>query len=188
MAKKSIIDPAFLRKLVRYEPETGLLFWLPRTPDMFTSGRFGAIRKCKIWNTRFAGREAFAAVRPDGYRAGVAFGCKLLSHRVAWAVVHGEWPDGEIDHINHDPTDNRLANLRAVSASLNQRNKRIPRSNKSGAVGVRFYKATNRWVAFMRIGNKSHHLGYFKDFDEAVRARKDAEAGMGFHANHGERW
>lgn len=53
-------------------------------------------------------------------------------HRMAWFYVHGEWPKGQIDHINHDRKDNRIANLRVVDNTENHRNRPLQSSNKTG--------------------------------------------------------
>lgn len=80
-----------------------------------------------------------------------------------------------IDHINHNKFDCRKKNLRICTVSQNGMNMLKPSDNKSGCKGVLFHKTINKWKAFIGINNKSIHLGYFDDFNEAVKARKDAE-------------
>ena len=53
-------------------------------------------------------------------------------HRLAWLYVYGEFPNGHIDHIDHDTTNNAISNLRDVTASQNQRNASLRKDNKSG--------------------------------------------------------
>lgn len=104
------MTPFELRQLVEYDPETGFLTWKPRDGN----ARF---------NSKLAGKPALA--QPSkGYRTGRIKGKNYKAHRAAWAVTHGEWPQGQIDHINGDRSDNRLSNLRAVSQSENGKNQK----------------------------------------------------------------
>ncbi|MEM1146020.1 MAG: HNH endonuclease signature motif containing protein [Pseudomonadota bacterium] len=97
-----------------------------------------------------------------GYRF-ISFCCRNhLAHRLTWFYVHGKWPDGEIDHINHDRDDNRIENLRIVDRAGNMR-------NLSNSHGVLF--EGGKWRA--RLG--SQHLGIFDDYFEAWCTRKRAE-------------
>lgn len=62
---------------------------------------------------------------------------KLKVHRVVWAIVKGEWPNGVIDHINGITTDNRIENLRDVDHRTNIENqKKARKDNKIGLLGV----------------------------------------------------
>jgi len=108
------------------------------------------------------------------------------SHRLAWLYVHGEWPNGSIDHINGVRDDNRLSNLRVVDDIGNSRNKAIQRDNSSGITGVSFDVHGGRWVAYIHDG-KQIKLKTTKDFFEACCARKSAELAFGYHPNHGRR-
>ena len=179
------IDPELLRKLLRYEPETGKLFWLPRTPDLFhdTTDRRGVNWCCQAWNGKNAGREAFTA-NSAGYRMGAVFGRNYGAHRVAWALTSGSWPK-MIDHINGDRSDNRLANLRSVSRLENQRNMKRGSDNKSGQTGVGWDSSRDRWVAAIGVGGRTDHIGRFDKKADAIAARKQAERDFGFHPNHG---
>lgn len=76
--------------------------------------------------------------------------------------------DKVVDHINHNTLDNRRCNLRITTKRGNSSN---IITNKSGIIGVRFYKPTNKWVAYVWHDNKNHHIGYFKTPLEAKEAR-----------------
>lgn len=104
---------------------------------------------------------------------------------MAWLYIYGEFPDGEIDHINGNKADNRICNLRCVDHFTNMKNYPLPRNNKSGIIGVSWYKALSKWEAKIQHDGKSIHLGYFDDLDDAAKARKAAEEKYSFHANHG---
>lgn len=174
------IDPAMLRKLLRYEPETGKLFWLPRTQDMMPPGLNAA-----VWNGQYAGNEAFTATGSHGYRASRVQNIQCLAHRLIWAICNSHWPTSQIDHINGDKQDNRIENLRAVSASENGRNKRIRSTSKSGVMGVYWADHAQKWRAEIKAGGLRHHIGYFTSKADAAAARKVAEREFGFHPNHG---
>lgn len=109
------------KELLSYCPETGHLTW-----KVSRRGRLGGKR---------AGDRAGNA-HSTGYRCITIDGREYKEHRVAWLLVHGEWPATEIDHVNCDKSDNRLENIRLASGSLNQANKRKSRNNTSGYKGV----------------------------------------------------
>lgn len=170
---KALPTIAELRKLLHYDPDTGALTWRRRA---------GA-RAC--WNTRYAGQGALACVHEDGYRKGRIHRVLYRAHRVAWALHHGSWPAGHIDHVNGDRSDNRIANLRDVDRSTNQRNMRTPSDNTSGRIGVWWNKANGKWIAEIRAAGEKKHLGSFAQFEDACKARENAEQAYGYHKNHG---
>lgn len=108
-----------------------------------------------------------------------------LAHRLVWLYVHGEFPPQFIDHINGDPSDNRIENLRSASASQNQRNKGMQQNNTSGVTGVGWDAPNNKWRVGIRAEGKDKTVGRFHLLSDAIAARKDAEIKYGFHANHG---
>ena len=173
------IDPELLRQLLRYDPETGKLFWRPRPLEMFK-----AERDQRRWNSRYAGQEAFASRRAGGYRQGDIFDRTYLTHRIIWAMTHDEWPE-QIDHINGNPADNRLSNLRAVSQSENMRNQRRRTDNASGVTGIHWHKQHSKWHAYIATDNGRVHLGTFETREAAISARQAAERSHGYHQNHG---
>lgn len=118
-------------------------------------------------------------VKPDadGYTVIRVAGKKYKAHRLAWLASHGEWPAGEIDHINGVKTDNRLVNLRVVTKHENAQNKHRAQSNsKSGVKGVTFHKATGKWAANIVSLQKHHHLGLFDRVEDAAAAYAKAAA------------
>jgi hypothetical protein len=175
MKKYTQIPTKTLHDLLRYEADTGLLFWKSRpngTPQ---------------WNGRFAGKEAFTSEYPGGYKHGDIFGLRVRAHRVIWAMHNGMWPDGEIDHINGNPRDNRIENLREVDRTGQNRNHKLQSNNKSGRVGVYWHSRGQKWTAQIRANGKVYHLGLFASISEAVAARSAAEKVAGYHPNHGEK-
>ena len=100
-------------------------------------------------------------------------GKKVYGHRVAWMIANGDIPDGMvIDHINGDGIDNRICNLRLVSKSVNQRNRRVIRAG--GLNGVHSHKNGFQVV----IGGD--YAGWTKDFFDACCIRKSLELKRGY--------
>lgn len=182
-------DPVQLRRLLRYEPETGKLYWRERPASAFAdTGRGGAASACARWNTRFANQEAFVT-EIRGYKVGrVTPWGRLKAHRVIWAMVYGVWP-GQIDHINGVRSDNRLANLRSASPVENARNQKLRRDNKHGCPGVYQRASDGRFVAEIGAGGRrvTRRLGTFNTLALAMSARRKAERELGYHPNHGRR-
>ena len=146
-----------LRSILHYDPETGIFTWKVRTS---TSVKVGDIAGCLD-----GGGYLRIRVQSRLYQA----------HRLVWLHVYGEWPKDQIDHINRNKTDNRIANLRDVSHKQNGQNRSKPSNNTSGCPGVVWYKQNSKWVAKIKHNQKLIHLGYFTDLEEAVAARKAAE-------------
>lgn len=80
-----------------------------------------------------------------------------------------------VDHINQDTLDNRDENLRATDRSVNGFNMKQHSHNSTGVNGVVWHKASSKWWARIGCKGKTIHLGLFNNFDDAVRARKQAE-------------
>lgn len=119
------------------------------------------------------------AVMGNGYIGIRIDGVRYLAHRLAWLLIHGAWPQGEVDHINGNRYDNRIENLRDVPRSLNQQNQtRAQSSNKTGALGVSKADAKGRFRARIFSNGKQHHLGTFKTVEEASQAYVSAKRQM----------
>lgn len=177
MANRQLPSPEVLRQLLRYEQETGKLFWKERGREMFSSHR-----DFKKWNTRYAGAEAFTSPS-HGYRAGAIFHHTHRAHRVIWSIVHDDPGTMVVDHINGDRSDNRIANLRLVSQQENTKNCGLKSNSRYGNFGVR--KNRHKWNARISVGGRDVFLGSFSTLDDALKARREAEAKYGYHENHG---
>jgi hypothetical protein len=166
---KTPLDIHRIRQMLVYDAESGSFTWLCNRKGR--AARVGAPAGSK---------------RPDGYISVVVDGIRHYAHRLAWQINVGEIPDGmEIDHIDHDPSNNRIGNLRLVTSSGNRKNRSPDSRNKSGVNGVYWSKNAQAWAVQVRSSRKNNHIGYFKDLQEAVIARRVAEASLGFHPNHG---
>ena len=143
-----------LRAVVDYNPDTGVFVWRHHRTN---------------WEDLTAGCE-----RDLGYIV-IRINYRLYrAHRLAWLYVHGRWPRGEIDHINGDPSDNRIANLRLATIGQQRANSRIRSDNTSGAKGVWWEKRRGRWVAEIMHEGRKHHVGSYDNFEDAVAARTEA--------------
>ena len=168
--KGSPLTHAEVSRLLRYDPETGKLFWLPRGAEWFTDGYRSAAGNCANWNAKHAGMEAFTAVNKGGYKIGSVEGSLYRAHRVIWLLHTGDWPDDEIDHIDGNPANNRWANLRAATGSQNHRNIRAHRDASSVYLGVSWYKPYGKWKAQIMACGRNKCIGYFADEEDAARA------------------
>lgn len=175
-AKMEVED---LRQLLSYNPETGELVWLTRDESWFKKAA-----DAKGWNKKYAGTKAFQTLH-YGYLHGHIFKKHYFAHRVAWAIHYGSWPTGQIDHVNGLRSDNRIANLRDVSHSDNQKNAKLRHDNKAGMPGIDWKKHVSSWRVRVSREGKRHLVGYFKNLDEAVAARKMAQSSAAYHTNHG---
>lgn len=167
-------ESELLHKLLKYDEATGKLFWRRRTLDILPEGKRSDPANCATWNSRWAGKEALGAEAGNGYRVGNILGRKYYAHRVVWAMVKGEWPKECIDHINGDPSDNRIENLRAATKSQNGRNRGPQTNNKTGFKGVSLCKENQRWMAQIQIHGVNKFLGYHDTPDLAHAAYKNA--------------
>lgn len=131
------------------------------------------------------GTKGYLATYPhsQGYLSVVIGGKEYLAHRIIWFMQTGYWPD-QVDHIDHDRSNNRLDNLREVSSRLNQLNMSQKKSNTSGVTGVRVL-SSGKYHAYIMVNRKQIALGSYDDIDDAKAARQAAEAKYGFHVNHG---
>jgi len=104
-----------------------------------------------------------------------------MAHRLAWLYVYGEHPKNLIDHINRNPDDNRICNLRLATSSQNQQNTKLRKDNLCGEKGISYSEKETKWRARISIGGKTFNLGRFKSFESAINARKIAEDKMFTH-------
>lgn len=160
------ITQAELKEKMKYDPETGEFLRFRKMKKIWVkSGTVSGIRKKYVYMT----------INNQPYRA----------HRLAWLFLYGKWPDGQIDHIDGDGTNNKLSNLRDVTASENQKNRKLSKGNISGYNGVYLNRRYGTWGASIKTANKLIYLGHYLDKEDAIKARKLANEKYGFHPNHG---
>jgi hypothetical protein len=102
----------------------------------------------------------------NGYNKTSYKGKRLAVHRVVWLLHKGEWPKGEIDHINRNRADNRIENLRDVSRHVNAAN----RPDAASMTGTTWHPDKRKWKAKIQNNKKYIHIGYFNTQIEAHEA------------------
>jgi hypothetical protein len=151
-----------VRSILDYDPETGIFRWKWRE----------GLRKSD--NTRRAEKVA-GSLTSNGYIALRINRQDYQAHRLVWLYVHGVWPADQIDHINGDRADNRIANLREATNQENARNADLRKTNSTGVVGVYWDKRHQKYYAGIIVNDKSIYLGLFSTLEEAAIVRAAAE-------------
>ena len=138
-------------------------------------------------NGNYAGRVIGTTPKKDRsnrYSTTKVNGQHWCVHKLIYLYHYGVVPD-QLDHINHNTTDNRIENLRPVNASQSASNRTLFKTNTSGAKGVSWHKASNKWFVYVDVNKKRKNIGYFEDLEladlVAIEARNKYH---GAYANH----
>ena len=137
------------RRQLIYIPETGDFFWR-------NSGKVAGHRTA------------------DGYITIRLNGVLRLAHRLAYLLYHRELP-ALVDHIDRNPSNNAISNLRAADKRVNSINRDKPSNNTSGVKGVSWHKGGGMWTAQIKNNGVKIHLGAYSKLSDAVEARLKAE-------------
>lgn len=143
-----------------YDPDSGVLTWAISRRGHAKPGDVAGHATRGYWSTKLDGQT-------------------LMVHRIAWAITHGRWPIGDIDHKDGNPSNNRISNLRECTRAENMQNRRSPRhSTKSGFLGVWRMKRnlSKPWQAAVVIGRKQVWRERFATKEEAAKAYLQAKA------------
>ncbi len=149
-------------ELLEYDPETGIFVWI---------GAIGSNRGSG--DGRLIGRRAGHHNKRRGRISIWVDGKSYLAHRLAWLYVYGQFPIRDIDHVNGDPKDNRIVNLREATPQQNARNRSHRSSNSTGYKGVR--RHAGKWQARVTVSGQIISLGCFDTIEAAHMARVVAE-------------
>lgn len=163
MAGKQLISADDLRKVLLYEPETGVFTWK-------------VDRMCGRYSKQFAARagQRAGSLTSNGRVQLRVLGKNYKAHVLAWVYHYGSAPASEIDHINGIASDNRILNLRLATRRVNNQNHR--KANKNNALGVQGVKRNrNRFIAQLTVDGKTKHLGSFDSPEEAHAAYLEAK-------------
>lgn len=160
--RESQVTKEMVEAVLRYNPETGVF----RRKDK-PNAKVGCLNQ-------------------KGYLRITVFGERFVAARLAWLLHYGKWPETTVDHINGDPNDDRIANLRLAIPSQQQCNRDMQCNNSSGYKGVSLNKRREAaglapWETYITVSRVRKHLGYFSTAKDADAARCKAEAQL-----HGE--
>ena len=114
--------------------------------------------------------QQFGTCHNRGYRAGRLKGKNYLEHRLIWLYHYGIWPKEFIDHINGNPGDNRIENLREATNQQNMFNKKSVKGSTSIYKGVHWDKQYKKWRASYRYKGKAYYLGRYDTELEAAKS------------------
>lgn len=151
-----MLDHDRLLSVLRYEKDTGIFFWKIRPArNVFVGDVAGNLNRGYVSIT----------IDKKVYKA----------HRLAWFYIYGKWPQKQIDHINGNPSDNRISNLRDVTDSINRQNlHKASKNNLSGLLGV--CKARKKFSALIKKNGVTKYLGTFDNPEDAHNAYLKAKA------------
>lgn len=180
--KKCDLTANLLREILEYDPSSGIFTWKQRHAELFSDGKYSAVRACSIWNAKLAGK---AAGCPSAYGYTVIRIQDRLygAHRLAWLYMTGEWPEGEVDHRDLDKSNNAWSNLRPATHQQNSLNCKIRRHNRLGVKGVCFHKETGKYRARITTNREVISLGLYETPKMASAAYADASAK--YHMEYG---
>ena len=152
-----------VHSLLRYDPDTGKLFWRVRMSNRVKAGQqAGSVN-----------RSGYVQIGFDGHR--------FWAHRLVFFMQTGNWPTEEIDHIDGDKVNNAWSNLRECSRKENAQNrKNVPSTNDLGILGVR--RVGSKFRSSIEVDGKYMHLGYFLSAEEASAAYLNAKSS--FHPGY----
>ncbi|MBE0438132.1 MAG: HNH endonuclease [Methylomicrobium sp.] len=182
------IDQATLKSLLEYDWQTGAFTWKERPRSEFKSDS-----EFSRWKDRYAGQVIIGADMPNSsgreYKGASILGKSYRLHTLAWVYMTGNYPEQhDIIHLNGDTFDNRWTNLQGVTRSercISPSSVRV--NNTSGHTGIAWRPDKNKWTAYIMRDGKQKSLGYFNSQAEAIEARRDAEAKLGFDPLHARR-
>jgi len=146
----NVLTQDHLKSVLDYDPLTGIFTW----------NRSG--RGIKI------GKKAGATSRGYVY---IKINYHLyLAHRLVFIYMTGKFPKYQVDHANHDKSDNRWHNLRECTHSENNQNKQLTKQNMSGYKGVSWHMSHKKWRAIITYNKKTKHIGYYDGARDAAKA------------------
>ncbi len=176
MRKQAELTAEELRKIVHYDPETGIMTWKTREHKNFRS---------ISWNARYAGQEAGHPLQEGRIQIKI-WGVQHQRARLAWLYMTGAWPEKEIDHEDADASNDKWSNPRPSTRQQNGANRRLFKNNTSGYKGVHWGKASSKWIAMITVSGKRRNLGSYDDPAIAHQAyMRAATAAFGEYARGG---
>lgn len=167
------MEKEILSKYLNYNRRTGIFTWKKRGDKRFDS--------------RYAGTPAGTIHVSTTGRKSVKIkieGKSYYAHRLAWIMVTGAHPEGVIDHIDHNPLNNKWKNLRDVSQADNMKNRKMPVTNKTGIPNCFFCNKKKKYVVKIAPFGE---VGYATNKVDAAKLSKSARIRAGYHHSHGKK-
>lgn len=159
-AKEIGVTHTEIKELLSFDPDTGVFRWKVKPAKRVA---IGSIAGCK---------------KKDGWVITIN-SVKYFAHRLAWFYVYGSIDQNlVIDHINGNPLDNRIDNLRLVTQAVNCRNQNTKKGN------LVWRKRERKWLAKYTKDGKTIEIGYYKTQQEARDAYLKATEGLDFTDRH----
>lgn len=161
--EKQLIGEELIKHL-RYDAETGLLWWTVPKQNRDLTRPAGSVNGNGYLNLEFSDET--------GKR------WKFKCHILVWRICKGEWPTLPLDHINRLPTDNHICNLRMVAQQQNTMNRGVAKSNKLGFQNISM--KGNSYRVFVRLHGKFITTKAFPTLEQAIQHRDSIRAQYGF--------
>lgn len=159
------IDSEIVRSLFEYSAATGVL----------------TLKKSRGMGLRYKAGSSVGSLHECGtkrskkhYLRTMINGSYIYVHRIIWVIMTREQPL-DIDHIDGDGLNNKWENLRSVHHSVNGKNQKTHSTNTSGISGITYRKDSGKWRARITVDDKSISIGTYRDKQDAIQARKEAE-------------
>lgn len=165
---KKDLQPKHLKEYLSYNPTNGYLIWIKKLS-----------RKVVV------GKRAGTQVKGRDNRIIKIFGEVYIEHRLIWFMETGQWPDHDIDHEDHNESNNAWYNLKPKTRLENNLNNSLRTDNRLGITGVYINKLSKKkYTAEITLKGKRFCKNFYT-LEEAVLQRKTWEKDLGFHVNHG---
>jgi hypothetical protein len=142
-----MITKELLHELFKYKD--GNLYWkVFRSPKVNIGTLAGGVHK------------------PTGYYHIQLENKKYKIHRLIFLMHYGYLPK-EIDHIDGNPANNKIENLREATRQQNCCNTKLKKLNTSGVKNVHLHKPTNKWLVQLMVNGKKKYFGLYDDLELA---------------------
>lgn len=148
-----------MKRLLYYDPETGIFRWKPRGNPSFDNKHSGQIAGCVKIRKKDGYARIYIRINRIEYPA-----CYLALVYMGNAISDND----DIDHIDRDATNNRYNNLRIATKVENSCNRKIQTNNTTGYKGVCYHANAKKYVAYISYNNKRKHLGTFSNAIDAA--------------------
>ena len=145
----------FVRELFDYDQPSGNLIWKAARATTVHAGDIAGCRDSLGYK--------IVSINHNNYKV----------HRLVW-LWHGRELSGWMDHIDGNPSNSRIENLRLASPYENSYNSAIARNNSSGVKGVYFNKDSNKYMVRINVSGKRKYLGMWDDLEFAQLVAEEA--------------